>query len=500
MSSVGTSATNAVQPGLAKRALAGHRSIGLIASALLYIVALSGTVVVTAERWQRWEQPNVTEYEAIGPAAVQDAMRATLKLETGRPKTAHLYVRLPDADLPRAVVTTDNAAWYVDKAGKPVAREAHSWTEFLLALHINLTLPVVWGMLLVGALGVAMAALTVTGVLALPKIWRDAFRLRSRHDPQVARADWHNRLGTWTLPFALTIALTGAFIGLSYAGAGLLAHAEGSDTESIYAHIFGEEPATDAAPAALADAARALRQMEARFPGVRVTYVIVHDPLTRGQFVQVLGEHPRRLIYGESYRFDASGNYVGKVGLSDGPIGRQAAASTYNLHFGNYAGPAVELAYVTLGLAICVVIATGTTLWLNKRQRKGFATARLEAGWSAVIWGTPLALNLAIWERWLFGPKTPLAMLFWLPLAGGIAVSAALPPRAVERWLRATLAAALAATGIGHAAVFVADRPWVLLLDSALMLAAICLVAIRRARTGTSWCDAASTPPALRTR
>ncbi|RJX65939.1 PepSY domain-containing protein [Tsuneonella suprasediminis] len=476
------SQTRTEQPGLVKRALAGHGSIALLACALIYIIAISGTIVVVAERWQRWEQPNVAEYDAIAPSAVQNAMVATLALEKGKAPTEHLYVRMPSEDLPRAVVTTDNAAWYVDQAGKPVAREAHSWTEFLLALHINLTLPVLWGMLLVGVIGVALAAITLTGVLALPKIFKDAFRLRSRHDPQIARADWHNRLGAWSLPFALVIALTGAFIGLSFAGAALLAQTDANgDMEAVYGTIFGGEPEADPAPAPLANVARALATVQSRFPDVEPIYAIVEHPGTRSQLVMILAEHPRRLIYGESYRFNGAGDYLGKVGLSDGELGKQAAASTYNLHFGNYAGLPVELAYIAMGLAMCVITSTGTTLWLLKRRRKGIDTSRLSAGWSVVIWGTPLAIVLAVWVRWLFGPEALLAAIFWLALLAGIAVAALRPTLIGDRWLKIALAGSLAVTAVAHVVLFRPAQPAVLALDIILlaMAAAVGLLAMR---------------------
>lgn len=477
------------RPSLAKRALAGHGAIGLLASALIYIIALSGTIVVVAERWQRWEQPDIVEYDAIAPAAVLNAIAATLALEKGKPLTGHLYVRLPDAGLPRAVVTTDHAAWYVDRSGKPVAREAHAWTEFLRALHINLTLPVLWGMLLVGAIGVALASITITGVLALPKIFKDAFRLRARHDPQIARADWHNRLGAWTLPFALMIALTGAFIGLGYAGVGLLARTDaGGDVKAVYATIFGEEPAEDHEPAPLANVARALVAMQSHFPDVRPTYVIVEHPGTRGQWVQVLAEHPRRLIYGEAYRFGGAGDYRGKVGLSDGDIGRQAAASSYNLHFGNYAGLPVELAYMALGLALCAITATGTTLWLRKRRRKGFETARLAASWSVTIWGTPLALVFTIWMRWVLGPDAPLTGTFWLILAVGIGVAMAKPSLIADQSMKGSVALVLAVTAVAHAVAFRPSQFPVLMMDAGLLCAA-CLIGLTVRR---NWADDSS--------
>lgn len=475
------SRSNTAFPSLAKRALAGHSALGLLASALIYLIALSGALAVVAERWQRWEQPGVAEYETLSPAAVQAAMVATLARERGLPRTEHLFVRLPDDNLPRAVVTSDNRAWYVDATGRPVAREAHSWTEFLLALHINLTMPAPWGMLLVGALGVVLAAITLTGVLALPRIFKDAFRLRARDAGRIARVDWHNRLGAWTLPFALTLALTGAFIGLSLAGVSLLAKAEtGGDLEPVYGKIFGDEPPEDKAAAPLADAARALATLRSRFPAVTPTYVVIENPGTRGQVLLLLAEHPRRLIYGESYRFDGTGRYLGRLGLSDSAIGKQAAASTYNLHFGNYAGLPVELAYVVLGLALCAITATGTSLWLDKRRRKGLPTAWLAASWCMVVWGTPLALVGSVWLRWLAGPDAPLAALFWLTLAVGLLLAAVKPEAIADRAVRRSLAVALATTAIAHVLWFRPPQGAVLAIDAVLLGLAAALAVLSR--------------------
>ncbi|HEU4820342.1 MAG TPA: PepSY-associated TM helix domain-containing protein [Qipengyuania sp.] len=472
------------EPNIVKRALAGHASIGLLAGALIYLIALTGCMIVVHERWQRWEQPNIAEAPALSPAAAQASLAPVLEREQGLPKTAHLFVRMPTHDLPRAVVTTDNKAWYVDGEGRVAGREAHTWTEFVMALHINLTLPIVWGMILVGALGVALAALLVTGVLAHPRIVKDAFRLRIRHDPQLARADWHNRLGVWTLPFTLAVTLTGAFIGLSYAGVGALAGGfDHERTDAVYAKIFGEEPAHDATPAPLPNIARALETVQARFPDTFPTYVVVHDPMTRGHFVQIIAEHPRRLVYGESYSFDGAGNYLGKVGITDGEIGRQAFGSTYKLHFGDFAGLPVELAYILFGLALCVITATGTTLWLRKRERKGHDSRRLAACWTVVVWGIPMALVATAWLRGIGGPDVPLVAAFWITMALALAFAAFRPAFVTETRLRNLLAVSLLVTALAHWVAFQPQEAGVLALDAVLVLAAALVWKRRAART-----------------
>ena len=460
---------------LVQRALGGHAAIGLIAGALLYIIALSGSLVVIHDRWQGWEQPAVPASMGITPAAVQRALAAGLAKDAGKPRTTHLYVRMPTADLPRTVVTSDAGGVYVNRDGRIVAAEANGWTEFVIGLHEYLHLPVTFGMIVVGALGTMLAALAITGVVAHPRILRDAFRLRARGDSQIARADWHNRLGVWTLPFTLALALTGAFIGMSLIGTTIIAKRyHNGDLLAAYAPIFGGEGKPDPAPAPLADAAAALQVMAARFPHATPTYVTIHDPATRGQHIQILADHPRRLIYGETYRFDGTGRFVDTVGLSDGAIGQQVAASTYKLHFGNFGGVAIEIAYMAFGLALCVVTATGMTLWLQKRRRRGMASPRLEAFWTTIVWGSPLLIVATAALRGLAGTSAPFAGLFWGGLAVLLVVAMAFPARVRDAWPRLVLGAAMVAATLVHAIVAL-EGGWSV-IDAALAAAGLAVI------------------------
>ncbi|MBB4154636.1 putative iron-regulated membrane protein [Sphingomonas jinjuensis] len=470
------------QRGLVQRALGGHAALGLLASALLYLIALTGTLVVIHDRWQRWEQPGIAETQALSPAAAQAALAAGMTQDVGKPRTTHLYLRMPNADLPRPVVTTDRGGWYTDAAGRVIGREAHAWTEFVIALHEYLTLPLTFGMIVVGALGVVLVALVVTGVLAHPRIVRDAFTLRARSHDQIAQADWHNRLGVWTLPFVVAVALTGSFIGLGSVGFSVLAKAyTGGDMERAYAPIFGAEPIADPAPAPLADAARALTTLARRVPHSTPTYIIVHDPGTAGQHIQIIAEHPRRLVYGETYVFGGDGGWLGPVGLSDGALGKQLAASTYNLHFGNFAGLPVEIAYMLLGLALCVVTATGTTLWLGKRRRRGLGGRRLAAGWDVVVWGMPIGLVAALWLRAVAGPDAPLVWPFWGIIGAGLAIAAIKPAWIARLRLPLLLGGSIVATALGHLVLLRPTQPPIWALDLvALVLAAAWLWTLRR--------------------
>lgn len=397
-----------------KQALGAHAAIGLVTCALLYLVCLTGSLAVFYEELQRIEQPTAPEMREIDPAAVQRGVEAVLASERGKPATTHLYVHLPVPEVPRATITTDSQAVHLNADGSLAGPEQIAWSDFLVALHYTLNLPSLVGITLVGALGAMMLALSLTGVIAHPRIFRDAFRLRARDGGGIALADWHNRLSVWTLPFGLAVALTGAIIGMAtvtaYAMAGV---SYGGDVEAVYAPVFGGEKKPDPAPAPAPDVAAALRHMAATWPGVQVTYVTLHDPRTAGQHVQVLGRHERRLIFGEYYDFDARGTFTGTARLADGAAGQQAAASIYSLHFGDYGGLAVKVAYAVLGLALSAICVTGTFIWLGKRARRGFGQPALRAAWHGVVWGAPVALLASAAGRVLLGNDAPLVVLFW---------------------------------------------------------------------------------------
>nr|WP_272917852.1 PepSY-associated TM helix domain-containing protein [Altericroceibacterium endophyticum] len=463
----------------------GHAAIGLIAGALIFLLSLSGVLAVSAERWQRWEEPAAPEMTDISPAAAQAALEAAIAAD-GKP-TTHAYLHMPTDKLPRVIVTTDYSAHYVTEDGELAAPEDHVWTEFILALHYYLNLPMTPGLILVGIVGVALSAAAVTGVLAHPRIFRDAFRLRPRGQKQLAQADWHNRIGSWTLPFTLAVALTGAAIGLGVAVfQGIAAERFGGDMEAVYGPLFGDHPHEDPAPAPLARADIALTWMADNHPQRRITYVTLEHPQTAGQQISILADHDQRLIYGESYVFDGDGFPDGKIGLSDGALGQQAIASAYKLHFGNFAGIPVELAYILFGLGLCAVTATGMSLWLMKRRARGLAEPRLEAFWSITVWGSPLLLIMAYWLRMIGGPAMPLTAFFWVALPVAMLAGMTRPSVWIAPILRYSLAAGLVITALAHGLIFGFAPLSSLAINAALIAMAAAIITFSP-RAGAPW-------------
>lgn len=459
-------------PKLVASALSGHSALGLALGALMFILCLSGTLVVFHNETERWEQPSAPEISNITPQAVQTAAENALAQIDFQPH--HFYVALPTDDKPRMVVSayeelpgTGEASFLADAQGNLVGGEQHPWTHFLIHLHYYFHLPALIGITFVGGLGAMLLGLIISGFIAHPRIFRDAFTFRLGGAKRLSEADLHNRLSVWGAPFHFVIALSGAMLGLSSVMALFVAAIsyEG-DTTKVFAPIFGPDQAmTIEREAPLADIATAMANLRTAHPDVAPSFVSMHDPATNAQTLQMNGLHHDRMIYAETYNFSTDGQLTGQVGLSNGAIGQQAFAASYPLHFGSFGGSLIRIAYGVMGVALCIVIATGMNIWFVKRREKGRPAPRLERAWTGTVWGTCLALSIALVASVAGIGEDTLVPLFWSSLVAIVSAAvAAQGNQMISRVLRVAtgvaLLTAVAIQGTREGAALVSPAGW----------------------------------------
>ncbi|MGB3626476.1 MAG: PepSY-associated TM helix domain-containing protein [Henriciella sp.] len=462
------------------RSLSAHSVMGLAISAVMFIICLSGTVAVFEDEIGWWENPASAAVETVSPATAQTTARNVIAAQPG---TTHLYLYLPRENWPRYVAGGDDGLQTVTPGGELSGEYETPWNDFLIDLHYYLNLPASFGMIVVATFGVMLIAMAISGFLAHPRIFRDAFRFRRKGQARLIQADLHNRLSVWTAPFTIVVAGTGAMIGLFAVVALVLAQTSfDGDTRALSEAIFGEEPAMDETPTRLAEVDAALLNLSVVAPDADPFLVIVHDPGTAGQHVSIYGEHHDRLVYGEMYNFDAAGNYTGHTGFSDGELGQQIAMSTYRVHFGDFGGLPVKLAYFVFGIALCIIIAAGMNIYFLKRREAGRPMPGFEAAWSALVWGTPALLTLALLAALVGLPAVFLGWLFW---AGLVAASAACAVRgnAIQSGalMRIILAVALSLSVIIHAARFIPSytNPYIWITSAGLLGLGVCVLSIK---------------------
>ncbi len=393
-------------------ALSAHSVMGLAISAILFVICLSGTVAVFEDELEWWEQAGTPAVTDVTPAAAQVAADGALKRSVDG--SSHLYLYLPRSNWPRFITGTDHGFELVDSGGGLAGPLVAPWNDFLIHLHYYLHLPHTIGMIIVATFGVMLVAMSISGLLAHPRIFKDAFRFRRQGQARIVQADLHNRLSVWTAPFHIAVALTGAMIGLFSIAAFVLAQTSfDGDTGKLSEAVFGSEPPADARPAALARIDLALATLAQEVPSAIPFLVVVHDPATVGQHVEIYSEMTDRLIYGETYTFASDGALLSSGGNSDGPLGKQVASSVYRLHFGDFGGFLVKASYFVFGVMLCVIIASGLNIYFIKRAERGRPAPRLAAAWAALVWGSTAMLAVTLTASLVGLSGTELVACFW---------------------------------------------------------------------------------------
>jgi uncharacterized iron-regulated membrane protein len=422
-----------LSPALVKRYLRSHSWMGLAMAAMLYLVCLSGTVVVFAGYLDRWEQPDAQEFTEMDTAVLDEVYRDLV--EQAPELSGDVLIMLPREGIPRASLVSSEGAWLLNQDGSRGADMASPWTDMLISLHDHLHLPGTWGLVVVSITGVLMTGLIVSGFLSHPSIFKDAFHFRRGASPRLQQTDLHNRLSVWAAPFHLMIALTGAYFGVALLINFIVSSAffAGND-DAVLAEVFGGPPVLEqeVAPVSIS---RALTRLQEIAPAANPFYVTIEDANSPEQYMLIGAHHTDRLIYAEQYRFDQAGEYIDNVGYTDGPVGRQALFSVFRVHFGHFGGLPVLFLYGFLGIALSVVCVSGVNIWLNKRKQRDI----INVVWPGFVWGAPVAIVASALLSLLTGMGATIG--FWVILLACVCSALSFKePAATRKWLLTAVA------------------------------------------------------------
>lgn len=450
-----------------RASLNAHSGLGLFVAALLYLVCITGVISVYYPDFERWEQAHISEPTHVDPAVVQTGLENLLAWHKHTNPTAKpfedVWVGLPTVEMPRFTVGGHNEAeaieaqFFVNADGSLGEKVDHEWTHFLVKLHYALTIPGIWGMVLVGIIGMILVSMVISGIAAHPTIFKNAFSLRINRGQRQQQVDLHNRFGVWATPFILVIAITGALIGLSQILTLSIASAfYNGDTTKITDELYLPHPEATNVPAAFMNVAPILKKFSHEHPELLPYYFSIHFPETSVQTLEIGAYLPDRLVWYDAYQFNSQGEQIKHLGWPEGDLGMQIYASTYRLHFGHYGGLPVKILYSLLGLGMCFLCATGMNIWFRRQQQAGKSVATLERAWLGVVWGFPVAIALSLLVD--FWWSTQLIAVFWISSVLLISAAVALKSRQrVSIGLRTLLILLLALILLVHLITYGAD-------------------------------------------
>lgn len=497
-----------------KRLLTIHGWSGAVLGLLLYVVVLTGAVAVFAgdigawavsgadhrDPLARWVGVAVSNLAAEIPDAYEEDISIFYDNRGDLRFFFHTHAINPDGDLDGkgVMVTLDTETHAVlsrqEGFGSDlfVADPAEALTRFLVDLHVTLHVPDPLGLYLTGLLGFLMLSAAVSGVLLHRHFIRDQFvapRLSSR---LLQARDRHILAGTWGIAFAVILAFTGAFFSFA-APLGLpvvSVIAFGGDQEAMIETLSGAPEIENPRPAVFVNLDGVLRQSALR-AGTQATFVSVEHRGRADARIFVFHRPPEGGFRNIQHVYDGtSGAFLGikpdlgaTASAGDAVFGVMAA-----LHFGTFAGFLSRLIWFGLGLAMAYVTLTGLHLWLRRREDSP-RWRRIGRLVPAVGYGLPIALCGSAAGFFLsLGAGTT---GFWTP--AGFLAAAVAPlalawrqhdPARLRRHLRLGLGTALAglpalrllAGGAGWIDLLSTDNGDVLLMDLALLIAAVGLL------------------------
>lgn len=246
--------------------------------------------------------------------------------------------------------------------------------EFLVELHVNLHAPHPWGLYMTGLLGLVLLGGAVSGFLLHRHMFRDMFLMPRWSNLVLNARDRHNLAGTWGIPFALVLAITGAFFSFALSiGLPVLAMtAFGGDQEKIIEAIVGVPEEEDSTVMSLTNLDNVIDESSRR-AGSDVRFMVVTNWDRADARIELFHETPEGALSANNLMFAGiDGHFIGekpRIGLLPS-AGSVAVNLVGTLHFGTFAGLASKLIWFLLGLSGCYVVITGTQLWLRRRQEE----------------------------------------------------------------------------------------------------------------------------------
>lgn len=378
-----------------KRLLAVHGWAGVILGLLLYVVVLTGAIVVFAEEIGEWSASGQRSHASLSQPLHKDLMTLSKKVPASYLEEVNIrqnnqgYLKIffhtHKAKEAGGIKENYGTLFTFDPATHRIISQhegfqsdlprdaASSLDRFLVRLHVSLHVPGRIGLYLTGILGLVLLLAAISGFFLHRHLFKEMFlspRI-SQNKPLTAR-DKHNLAGTWGLPFSFVLAFTGAFFSFAISlGLPVIAMtAFGGDQEKAVIAIVGEPEKQDPTPAPFTNLDKVIRQ-STQMVGIAPNLINIEHWGRADAHIAVLHRNPEGKLYNTQHIFSGvTGEYQGlKPQLGKVPsMGDDVVSLMGVLHFGTFAGLLSRLIWFSLGLATCYVTLTGIQLWLRRRE------------------------------------------------------------------------------------------------------------------------------------
>ncbi|WP_444959564.1 PepSY-associated TM helix domain-containing protein [Microbulbifer sp. VVAC002] len=372
-----------------------HSWIGVLFSILLFVISFSGVVALFGHELTQWERPeHRIAFDAEAPVDV-DQLVAPVLAEANIGEDSFFMISMPDYYHPMLeVLWTDAESEETEvrhinpNTGEVLPSSGSDFAELLTYMHTDLLFPRPFGRYLVGLMGLVMLLSILSGIIIHKKIFKEMFKFRVDRSRRLKWTDLHKVLGVWPLPFHIVIAFTGAILGLNGIMIQVAAFSafEGN-VEAAVASVVGEHPEITGEPLLSNSYNQMLLRYHDQVPNAKPKAIYVEAYGDRSQVVQVSGQTNEALVRFVDVKYRSEDGEVVNINnpvQDSGPFMRVYFSLT-PLHYALYGGFLIKALYFVLGLALCLMMVTGTVIWqVRKAQRQKLPSGDINtrgSGW-----------------------------------------------------------------------------------------------------------------------
>ena len=355
-----------------------HTWAGVVLGGVLLAIFWMGTLAVFDREIDRWMAP-MTRLPLPAETKVSiDALHPTVEAAVAA-NSPFWSVLFPTERVPAMRVAWRDGEGglvqrFVDPATGVFLPDAGTLagTRFLYPFHYMLHIRFEQiGYWIVGLAAMAMLALCVSGVIIHRKIFADFFTFRAERKPRRLILDLHNVTGVLGLPFHFVITLSGLviFFATYFPSAWQVAYQ--GDRQAFFADAFGSvRPERTSRPGDVASLDAMAAEARRLWDDGALRYITVRNPGDARSVVQIgrLDEDGVGLSYDVAYFDGTTGKLIDhRTGTPPVMTVQRFIAGLHLIQFRHWS---LRWLYFGLGLAGCVLIATGYLFWLESRRKK----------------------------------------------------------------------------------------------------------------------------------
>jgi uncharacterized iron-regulated membrane protein len=347
-----------------------HAWIGIVAGSVLSVVALTGSVIVFRAEIERAAIPKSASVDSSRQIDLDEAAREVARF---RPDSRIRRVRLPEEPGAPYIFQVESSGKKTERivsdssSGRILGTIKPGWVEWTVDLHRNL-LSGKPGRATVGAFGVVLFLLSATGLLMWmtgARNWRAWITAPRQGSTLRFNFELHRISGLWAYCFLAVISFTG--IGLAY-----------PETFRQAVQSLTGTPATLRAPKGIKE--ESLLSFDEY---LRIGRSAIADGVATELRLPEQGKGPVDLRLSRSGDLAAGGNHVylnpataaviSIDRVADRPVGARFLAALSPIHYGEFGGIAIKIAWALLGLTPVLLFVTGLIAWWRpaKRPAKG---------------------------------------------------------------------------------------------------------------------------------